>query len=383
MNIKNIIISLFILIINENNNKYEYKYDFNVIWINKKLEVNEKYIFPIKEKREIENSIKIISDQNKDSEIVFWYDSKYIEKESYKNTVNLFKENNINNLKFKDIRELEIVKKNEYAFEDNISVFYRKDLVVEIMAYERGVEERKKGNNYFFVFTDLDLCNNTEISKKNIFGDKCNMKILKTFGRLMNQNNLFFNRFNKCRCESVYKDNFNTSFENGFMVIGNNNKNIIKTAKEILIDQGLNNINDENFFNKVYESISPKKGFNNLNTVGIFDAYEKFFKIFYEKEGYNEEYLNKNYHYKKINHFFDDLDYFYNNNNFVDVFESYKKYKKYKIEEKKINNIEKFGKCFARSEFFNKELRINYYYFPVINKEIKMEYLGDYIERSK
>ena len=171
-----------------------YEYTINVMWINKNLNENQKYIYPGSlaiVQKEFLNPIFKWYQLNSDTIIYVWYDSQLTSEDAVNNTqilidrnfsqnqhfnINLsFNESELNKLKYniqlKDIRELETVKEHPRIFSEETPIYFRVDLLKVVTAIENILKDNK-----IFIHADLDV---TPMSYDQIFDDETINKLQK------------------------------------------------------------------------------------------------------------------------------------------------------------------------------------------------------------
>lgn len=197
---------------------YPKEYTINLMWINKKPDINQNFIYPAKDETELKqnfiNKILKWAQKNQESKIVLWFDSQMISKNAIDNTRTIIDQefakyrNKIAKVELRDIRDLSYVKKYPEVFSADIPLYFRVDLLRVIAAYCSILADK----NLCFVYSDIDI---EPLSKRQLF-DRATLNNLSQYGIVMaNQYNLY-------------------GFENSFQIT-TYNENLFKAIKSILI----------------------------------------------------------------------------------------------------------------------------------------------------
>jgi hypothetical protein len=236
--------------------EYTEKYEINLMWINK-----DKCDFLFCDEEKTKNVINIAlrwAEKNPEAKIIIWYDSEFINspETAVKNSSKLIKDKTKNEqIVFKNIRELDLVKKHESVFSNELPVYFRADLLREIIIFE--VLNNNKTN--CFVYTDIDI---KPMTKKQLFDDET-VYHLKKYGFILAR---------------TAKGNV----ENGFQMIVKNDI-AIKAIKDILIDFPITLA--ESYLNPSEEQLNLKSKHNNIYEKKlpelIFYTFRQMFKYFY------------------------------------------------------------------------------------------------------
>jgi hypothetical protein len=211
------------------------------------------------------------ADASQGNIVNLWYDSVLTPKQAIENTRKLFddyaKEHKKSApIKLKDIREISYVKKNPEAFFTEIPVYFRVDLLRPIIALNIVAQ------NEYFVYADLDM---EPLTQEQLF-DTETLQNLHKYGIVM-------------AYDDVYE------FENGFQIIGNENKNLINAMEFALIGRNMqrakNGFQDEikcldKILYKDTEGLDEEKTKNFMLAQLVYSSYRFMFQYFYVLEGY-------------------------------------------------------------------------------------------------
>ena len=225
------------------------QYSINFMWINKKKipdeqarlfgdeeEFNEEFIKPISEwiLANPGTSIKVWYDQSLAGESVIKRVREQLETETGRD--------NCANVTFNDIRGLEVVQQNEFAFKPEVPVRYRSDLLRSIVLDH--VLQDPQNQQQYAVYADLKV----KASKPSELFDKKTMSSLDEFGFVM------------------AKGGPPLRFENNFQILNKNNTQLIDSHKKVIIDLSL-----EKFKNalKLSPNLSMDKIFMNRSGMGM------------------------------------------------------------------------------------------------------------------
>jgi len=195
-------------------------YNINLMWINKELKKDQKYITPDKDNVQDKLLTPIFgwAEKNPESKsVTLWIDSQMTSPQAITNTKRLIDEYNKKNpiivpIVIEDIRTLPEVIKHPAVFSKKIAVYTRTDLL-RVVAAINAVSAGKTKN---FVYADLDV---TPMEKEELFDVETNKKLEK-YGFVMAR---------------LKKEN-NGGFENSFQITSNNKPNLIEAMKYILIE---------------------------------------------------------------------------------------------------------------------------------------------------
>ena len=197
-----------------------HKYTINLMWVNRKLKKDQKYIYPVHGKLELHkkflNHIYKWAEVNKKSTVYLWFDSLLTPHKAVKKTKKIISEyiedrggKNMAPIILRDVRSLPEVKKHPEVFSDKTPIFYRVDLL-RVIAQVHDVSKEVTQN---FVYSDLDI---EPISKKEIF-DVETLHKLEKFGIVMTYHPIWL------------------GFENSFSIVGRNKK-LLEAMQYAMID---------------------------------------------------------------------------------------------------------------------------------------------------
>lgn len=185
-------------------------YSINLMWINSKLDTNSHYILQNADKDAVINKILTPAIKwkkaNPEAEVNCWYDSHSTSVEAIQNTEKLTgillnpPEQNIllNNIQFRDIREISLVKNNPDVFSNNFPLYFIIDLL-KLIICAHCIENL---SNESAIFSDLEIGdkrkNQDRMSKDELFNDSV-MERLNNIGALNGpvHENQFFQVLNK------------------------------------------------------------------------------------------------------------------------------------------------------------------------------------------
>lgn len=206
-------------IANANTASAHYDYTINLMWINRKLNETQQYIYPASNEKELSkkflNYIFKWASVNQSSIVYLWFDSALTPPTAIKNTEKLIteyikKHQEIAPIILRDVRKLPYVKTNPEVFSDKIPIFFRVDLLRVIAQ----VHDISVGITPYFVYSDIDI---NPLAQEEIF-DKETTQKLQTFGIVMMYHPIW------------------QGFENGFSIVSNNNAHLLKAMTYTLID---------------------------------------------------------------------------------------------------------------------------------------------------
>ena len=251
----------------------ELKYSINLMWINRRLDIHQRYIYPSENEEGLrKNFLDPIfkwAQANPDSIVNLWFNRDLTTNEAIENTLMLIKDNAIKYPKMAPIvlRNVGIIPKvivNPEVFSDvysyEIPVYFRADLLRPIIAlYMLSNHETD-----YFVYCDLDM---EPLSQEELFDDET-LQNLQTYGIVMAREGL--------------------GFENGFQIISNHNQNLLKAIEWVLVV-----LNIKRAYNalqgKFYDcnGRQPEGPMKPLQQI-IYDTYTDMFQYFYHLEGYGK-----------------------------------------------------------------------------------------------
>ena len=214
----------------------ERNHTINFIWINKDpVPAEQEYIMIEKfeggKKLSFEDyfvkPITLWSIYYPDTSIVIWYDSIMLEDNTIAldNTVKACKYSvkkygiSEDNIIFRDVREIPIVRDNKDKFNSEVHIALRSDSLRIIVAHHVLLIENPE-QDATFTYCDFSIIP----EPKDVLFDYDTKKVLSNFGLVLLKSN-----------------NVISSYENGFFMLSNINKNTLEAIKDILI----NNIIDK------------------------------------------------------------------------------------------------------------------------------------------
>ena len=211
-------------------NKLNFKYNVNFLWLNKKFDKNMAYLFPKVYKRgdqeiDLEKRLKEWADLNPSGKVCFWFDSETLSLEAIKNTKKLFK--GYNNIKLCDIRDIPVVSSNPVIFSTKSPLYFKIDLLKLVICLH-SLENMK---NKHTVFTDLQL---PILKEKKLFSKKYQEKL----------NKLGF---------------MNNGDENQFLQM--QKSDTLLEALKIVINSNISNFSGVFLYNKLHKKKSIELGF--------------------------------------------------------------------------------------------------------------------------
>jgi hypothetical protein len=206
-------------------------YSINLMWINKTLDPNQKYLSAAKDDDELKekllNPVIKWANANPTAEVSLWYDSAHVTPKAVKDTQNalggLLEERGIMNVKLRDIRSIPIVKENQDAFSDQIPLYFRVDMFKPIILVH-SVESEKKDSA---IFADL------EVGDKRPNGDRMGKDELfkPSVLRKLNSSGLIINKAGGNKAEGHIN-------ENQFLQLVNNPR-MISAIKHAIVNVNL------------------------------------------------------------------------------------------------------------------------------------------------
>lgn len=199
---------------------YPSEYSVNLMWINKSLIPEQKYIYPAKNENELhalflKHVLKWAALTSEGGRINIWYDGNHTPPHAVDATQALMKKIEIERGKdlapifFRDVRTLPEVIEYAEVFSPLMPVYFRVDLLRAITLYHMTTT----GESTTCVYGDIDM---EAISKKELF-DEETVGNLDKFGIVMARGG-------------------HLGFENGFQIVSSANPNLLKAMKLALID---------------------------------------------------------------------------------------------------------------------------------------------------
>src|SRR3990167_9728705 len=157
------------------------QYSINVMWINRNLNADQKYIYPTKDRAELYekliNPIVQWAIKNPGRTVNLWYDSQVTTVTAINNTKYLIWLEQLQQLRFttvvlKDIRDLQKVRECPKCVASYLPVYFRADLLRVIATLEMV----KKQPNEYFIYADLDM---EPISDSELFDSETKAKLVR------------------------------------------------------------------------------------------------------------------------------------------------------------------------------------------------------------
>jgi hypothetical protein len=228
-------------------------YSLNLMWINERRNIHQKYIAPESSMKQLKEWILVLG---KEQFMQLWYDSHLIDSTSLEETRDFLlkgvsKDHPLPKIVFRDVRKLKEVQEHPHAFSDKLPVRFRSDLLRVIAAYRSLMDHE----NEYFVYADLDI---KPISEEEIFDEKTKKK-LKKFSIVMARDYAY-------------------DIENSFQITGQNH-NLLQAMKKVLIDASIEQAE------ACYELISTKHvswDSSFLSEQAVYHHYKTMFYYFYE-----------------------------------------------------------------------------------------------------
>lgn len=193
-------------------------YSVNLMWINHKVNAAQVTIFPDGQSQQYVKKVLGWARKNPVCEINLWFDGALVSSQAVSNTrleiLNQAKQIGVDASKvtLRDVRDLRIVQENLEAFDWELPVYFRVDLLRVIALYDLIVRSKES----WAVYADLDL---SPRNKKQIF-DRSTVANLNKYGFVMG------------------KENKGMKFENWFQIFAYD-INLAQAIKVKLIDDNL------------------------------------------------------------------------------------------------------------------------------------------------
>jgi hypothetical protein len=198
------------------------EYSLNFMWVNeKKMSEDQDFLLgdgdtPIKRKIDFErrfvDPISIWAKENPGSPINIWFDGEMINSgaidRSYSALRSVLDPTSYRKINFRDVRSVEVVRSLPKVFSEEVSVYFRVDLLRAIVAdYTLSEKETK-----YFVYGDLDV---KPVSRQALF-DKRTVNFLNEYGFVLAKNNKI-------------------GFENCFQIINGENQQLMDSHRKVII----------------------------------------------------------------------------------------------------------------------------------------------------
>lgn len=241
------------------------QYTINLMWINRSLQENQKYIFPAKDEDDLKEKyltpILNWSKLHPDNTVQVWFDSSFTTQKAPLDTLNKIKEHTTKAIVLKDVRDIPEVKNNAKVFSNKTPVYFRADLL-RVMAAVHTLSTHKADH---FVYADFDV---KPLSKQELF-DKTTLQQLKEFGFVMA----------KDEC---------SGFENSFQITSKHS-NLINAIKRTLIDLNIKRAHhalDGVFFDSsgMRDPQHPMKPLQQI----VYSSYPSMFNYFCHLQGWGK-----------------------------------------------------------------------------------------------
>ncbi|MCF7899118.1 hypothetical protein K9L05_00525 [Candidatus Babeliales bacterium] len=243
----------------------EIQYSINLMWVNSRLNPEQKYIFPNTEF--YLNCIFKWAQANSGSIVNLWFDSAMTPIHAIENTAMAIEDYKsfhpeVAIIRLRDVRTLPKVQEFSEVFSNQIPVYFRVDLLRLIIA----LHMLQTNEIDYFVYADLDM---RPINKEQIF-DQVTIQNLLQYGIVMAQ----FKAFH--------------GFENGFQIISKN-QNLLQAIDFAMIKLNIMRARKalkDGYFPNINNRRDPKP-MHPIEQI-IYDSYPNMFKYFYFLEGYGQ-----------------------------------------------------------------------------------------------
>ena len=242
------------------------QYSINVMWINRKLNIDQKYIYPAKNQAELYEKLidPIIkwAIKNPGRTVNFWYDSQVTTAAAINNTKYLIWLEQLKQLRFttvvlKDIRDLQKVRECPECVTPNVPVYFRADLLRVIAT----IETVKAAPGRYFIYTDLDM---KPISDAELFDSKTRIKLAK-YGLVL------ANAFLDKKCNAA-------SWENGFHMVNPQKTTMLAAMNDVLVDSSIKHL-------RTVIERDPKFEIRRIEGSHVFQQYNLMWLHFLKQEG--------------------------------------------------------------------------------------------------
>ena len=260
-------------------------YSVNLMWVNRDLNNEQRYIHPAKDEETLrKNFLNHIFEWAKASQggvVNLWFDSAMIPAEAIRSTQILIDDYVRDNqgmapIALRDVRTIPKVVEHSEIFGVKVPVYFRVDLLRAIIA----VHILTSGETNCFVYGDLDM---KPLSQEQLFDDETRQN-LKKYGIVM-----------ACGfCLGVMVgSSFSSRIENGFMMISNDNANLLEAFKWVVIEPNIRRAYNalqgqffpwEQGFHGLREEPGPMKALQE----SVYLSYPTMFEYFYSLEGYGK-----------------------------------------------------------------------------------------------
>lgn len=169
------------------------KYSLNLMWINKTLDLTQKFINPARDEHDlVQNLIEPVlkwAEANPSAHICLWFDSKLTPDAAVQATAHILhiqmSARQIKNIDLCDIRKIKIVSQNPDCFSDQVPIYFRIDMLKVIIIVDSIVQEHMDAA----IFSDMEVGDlrpqKTRMTKAELFNSN-SMQLLKKQGLLLN-----------------------------------------------------------------------------------------------------------------------------------------------------------------------------------------------------
>lgn len=165
----------------------DFSYSINLLCINRELDISQQYFCKEKYFNDVLVAATKWSMAHPQASVNIWYDALLSSPESIKNSKRAWEERTlrteVRNVKFRDIREIKAVSRNQDLFSEQMGLWYRIDLLKLIICLHGFLEDHKDS----VIFTDADVLGTTlnanRMYKEHLFSP-VNTKKLQVAGML-------------------------------------------------------------------------------------------------------------------------------------------------------------------------------------------------------
>ena len=230
------------------------------MWVNKSLKQDQPYLLPAKTENDLEEKLKEVFlwafKLRGSMEINLWFDRNTTSDSSLERTREFLACQSrvrpyLKVIKLKDIRNLILVKENPEVFSENISLFFRVDLLRIIVL----MEQVERDPHHIAVYADLDVL---ALSSSELFDV---------------ETKFYLNNFHLVMARG------RNSFENSFQIMSYN-ETLLQALREAIIQPSLMRAR------KIYSGERWKRGEDRKDNVlsfeqSVYSSYYPFFTYFY------------------------------------------------------------------------------------------------------
>jgi len=248
----------------------DFTYSINLMWINKKLNQEQRFIYPAKTDKTEEkfhaaliNKLFEWATKNPESTVVFWYDSQLTSPNAVQNTKKIIAEQQTQNpsaapIICKDIRLLpKVCGTDPFTFSEAVPVYFRADLLRLIATTETLTTE----NFDYFVYADMDI---PTMTKEELFDTEA-QKNLEKIGIVLARGGVY-------------------GYENCFHIATRHKPNLIKAINIALIDLGIARLENARKNTLTFDFLGRNKIPVEKCGQLVFNGYLTFFQYFYHLE---------------------------------------------------------------------------------------------------